>query len=800
LDYAGTRLSQITQLVYSTYQNNNASTGATIALQLQMDENLNDGNTAFQGRLVYEPSNDPNQTVQQGVWQTWNALSPTAKFWATPNDNSTVDEACPQLLPCTLAQVLAAYPNLGVHPNPQLGAVIFKVGGGIGSPFDGNVDAFTIGVNNAPTTTFNFEPEPEFDAPVITYAAFSNTSSTTNRTLSVTITDVTGVPSSGALVPRIYYNKNNGSYVSSACTLNSGTMQNAVWNCTINYASLGGVVVGDSISYFVIAQDVYGNIASNPSGAVATNVNNVTTPPATPNTYTIEAPVAPPQIAKAFTPDTVVQNSTSTLSITITNPAANTVALTGVGVTDTFPAGMEVDASPMAANSCPTGSTFSPVAAATSISISDVTIPVNGICTFSVKVKGTTPGAKQNTTGAVTSTNGGTGGTASATLTVNQPSISGRVTYGATPAGDPTKLVPGVLVTASGVSPASPASDTTDSIGEYLLSNLTGGGEYTVTPTKTDDVNGITPFDATLVLRCVAAGPSCTLTPNQLLVADTNNSGDITPFDATQILRFVAAGGQNTTTGQTGNWKFVPNKRTYASVTNSLTNENYEAYLVGDVNGSWTPPEMPVVPEKDEQTESLSAVLNDAAIAISEQKQPEEAVVNSEERSEATTKEESKEESATEIEISLPANIAAANGSVVSIPVWITNTTGKEISSYSFAVRFDSNLLQPELSAAETADSLSQNGFTVQSDTKTRGRIGIAASALNNSVSSSGTLIYLRFRVVDSTSKANAASASALRFEKTRISKSIFEDGSGNRFSLASTNGLLSVVAGKSKD
>jgi hypothetical protein len=796
LDYAGTRLDQITELRYSTYQNNNAGSAA-IALQLQYDENLNGGSTAFQGRLVYEPTYDTAQTVQQGVWQNWNVLSATAKFWASPNGTSTVDEACPQLTPCTLAQILAAFPNIGIHANPNTGAVIFKVGAGLDYAFDGNVDAFTIGVNNAPSTTFNFEPTPE--PPVITYTAFTNTTSTVNRTLTVTITDTGGVPTAGSLVPRIYYRKNNGPAVSSACSLNSGTGQNGMWDCTIDYASLGGIATGDTISYFVIAQDIYGNISSNPSGAVATDVNNVTNPPATPNAYTITAPVAPPQIAKAFSPATIVQNGISTLTITITNPAANTVALTGVGVTDTFPAGMEVDASPTATNSCPTGSTFSPVAAATSISISDVTIPINGTCTFTVKVKGTTPGAKLNTTGAVTSTNGGAGGTASATLTINQPSISGKVTYGTNPAGEPTKFVPGVLVTASGVSPASPASATTDSMGEYLLSNLTSGGEYTVTPTKTDDVNGISPFDATLVLRCVAAGGGCTLTPNQLLVADTNNSGDITPFDATQILRFVAADGQNATTGETGKWKFVPIKRTYASVTNSLTNENYEAYLVGDVNGSWTPPGTPVVPEKDEQTENSSVVLSDAATAIGEQKQQEEAVVGLDEQSEVTTKEESKEESATEVEISLPENIAVQKGSVVSIPVWITNTTGKEISSYTFAVRFDSNVLQPELSAVETADSLSSNGFTVQSDTKTRGRMGIAASSLNNFVSASGTLVYLRFRVLDSTSKSTGEGIVALTFEKTRINKSIFEDEFGNRISSASTNGSLSV-AGKSKN
>ena len=51
------------------------------------------------------------------------------------------------------------------------------------------------------------------------------------------------------------------------------------------------MATGDVISYYVIAQDVAAtpNIGSNPAGAVATDVNTVTTPPATPNTATVVA-------------------------------------------------------------------------------------------------------------------------------------------------------------------------------------------------------------------------------------------------------------------------------------------------------------------------------------------------------------------------------------------------------------------------------------------------------------------------------------------------------------------------------
>ena len=48
-------------------------------------------------------------------------------------------------------------------------------------------------------------------------------------------------------------------------------------------------------------------------------------------------------------------------------------------------------------------------------------LPASGSCTITVNVTGTTAGAKNNTTSAVTSTEGGTGGTASASLAVVAP-------------------------------------------------------------------------------------------------------------------------------------------------------------------------------------------------------------------------------------------------------------------------------------------------------------------------------------------------------------------------------------------
>src|SRR5437016_6511334 len=133
------------------------------------------------------------------------------------------------------------------------------------------------------------------------------------------------------------------------------------------------------------------------------------------NTATLTV-VAPPTIAKVFNPSTISLNSTTSLTFTITNPAANTVALTGVAFSDTLPTGLTV-ANASATVCGGTLTTTNP----TTISLSGATINTNSQCQFSVTVTGAASGQYTNTTGNVTSTNGGTGNTATANLTVASP-------------------------------------------------------------------------------------------------------------------------------------------------------------------------------------------------------------------------------------------------------------------------------------------------------------------------------------------------------------------------------------------
>lgn len=131
-------------------------------------------------------------------------------------------------------------------------------------------------------------------APTINHTPATYICATGDRILTVNITDASGVPLVGANVPRIYYRKNSGAWFSQAGVNTSGTATNANFDFTIVAADMGGLVLNDTVRYYIIAQDLAGtpNISSNPSGVVATDVNTVTTPPATVLSYTINGVLA----------------------------------------------------------------------------------------------------------------------------------------------------------------------------------------------------------------------------------------------------------------------------------------------------------------------------------------------------------------------------------------------------------------------------------------------------------------------------------------------------------------------------
>src|SRR5205085_5399504 len=169
---------------------------------------------------------------------------------------------------------------------------------------------------------------------------------------------------------------------------------------------------GSSCTFSVDVTGTTAGSKSNTTGAVSSTEGGTGT---TSNTANL-AVAAPPSIAKVFNPSTIALNATTSLTFTITNPAANVNPLTGVAFTDTLPTGLTV-ANASATVCGGTLTTTNP----TTISLSGATINTNSQCQFAVTVTGAASGQYTNTTGNVTSTNGGTGNTATANLTVASP-------------------------------------------------------------------------------------------------------------------------------------------------------------------------------------------------------------------------------------------------------------------------------------------------------------------------------------------------------------------------------------------
>ncbi len=128
--------------------------------------------------------------------------------------------------------------------------------------------------------------------PTIVFTALPNTSLFTNRVFTATITEMHSGVAAGTFAPRVYYNKNNGTYVSTPGVLLSGNHRNGVWEFTIDSSLIGGLALNDVIRYFVIAQDSVANYASLPAYAVANNTNIVATNPTIPFQYNVVAPIA----------------------------------------------------------------------------------------------------------------------------------------------------------------------------------------------------------------------------------------------------------------------------------------------------------------------------------------------------------------------------------------------------------------------------------------------------------------------------------------------------------------------------
>ncbi len=130
--------------------------------------------------------------------------------------------------------------------------------------------------------------------------------------------------------------------------------------------------------------------------------------------------IDPPTLTKAFGAASVQLNGSTSLTFTVSNPNASS-SLSGIGFTDSLPAGLLVSTPNNLTGTCG-GGTITAAAGSNSITLEGATLASGLSCNFAVNVTGTSAGMQNNVTSAVTSTEGGSGRTATASLNVIGPS------------------------------------------------------------------------------------------------------------------------------------------------------------------------------------------------------------------------------------------------------------------------------------------------------------------------------------------------------------------------------------------
>jgi len=252
-------------------------------------------------------------------------------------------------------------------------------------------------------------------APAIAKSFSSPIVKGSNSTLSFTITNtaagnqaLTGIAFTDVLPAGL-------SIADSSTTQCSGTLTTTAATRTIALTG-GSLAAGGSCTFNVTVAGTTQGQYDNVTGYISSTQSGASTNYATASLTVI----APPAIAKSFSPTSIFTGNTSTLSFTITNPNSSN-SLSGIGFTDTLPAGLSA---PNGTTSSLCGSGSLAITGGNLLTFSGASFAANSSCTFSVTVTDTTAGTKNNTTSAVTSTEAGNGNTASGSLVVNDQTAS----------------------------------------------------------------------------------------------------------------------------------------------------------------------------------------------------------------------------------------------------------------------------------------------------------------------------------------------------------------------------------------
>lgn len=284
--YSGTATSATLVLRNNNIVNTStaAGTGFTVAFRRSAATSLanystssNNNNFYSSGYLFYDGTNSKTTLAELKAW-----LAPGES--ASINENVTWQSTAgssADFLKYNVgiaSQLESGAANIATYTTDYAGTIRAGNGGygGTGSAPDmGAWELEGIGADLTP--------------PTISYTPLANSCSPGSRTLSASITDASGVPTSGIGLPVAYYSINAGAYTPVTATFVSGS--------TYTFSIGAGSVNGDVVAYYIVAQDNAGtpNVAAFPSagaGGFTSNPPAASTPPTTPSSYTNLASLA----------------------------------------------------------------------------------------------------------------------------------------------------------------------------------------------------------------------------------------------------------------------------------------------------------------------------------------------------------------------------------------------------------------------------------------------------------------------------------------------------------------------------
>ncbi|HKD79325.1 MAG TPA: hypothetical protein VKH81_06490 [Candidatus Angelobacter sp.] len=257
---------------------------------------------------------------------------------------------------------------------------------------------------------------------------------------------------------------------------------------------------------------------------------------------------SPPTIVKAFSAPTVGLNESVTLTFTITNPNPAT-DLTGVAFNDNMPAGLLIANPDSLGGTCDTSlvTTF-----ATGINMVGATILANSSCTISVDVLATGAGDQVNTTDPITSIEGGTGGTATATVTVVVPDVTIALSHTGNFLHPQTGATYTITVSNPSTADTSALITVNDSLPAGLTATALAGPNWNCTLSPLQCARGDTLFAGTsfepITLTVDVANNAASSVTNTATVSgggETNTAND-SASDPTQIDPALALVAQTT--------------------------------------------------------------------------------------------------------------------------------------------------------------------------------------------------------------------------------------------------------------